>query len=100
METAVPDEEMDSGTGLSQGLADLTPFAEAAAALAGAPGVAPPAAANPVNDDAFVLWMPEAFVRDLLESALLQHFEVIRAKLGLQPMCGLRPKQGWNGWLR
>jgi hypothetical protein len=26
---------MDSGTGLSQGLADLTPFAEAAPALAG-----------------------------------------------------------------
>ncbi len=29
---------------------------------------------------------------------MLQHFEVIRAKASLQPLCGLRPKQGWNGW--
>ncbi len=50
VDTPVLDEEMDAGTGLPRGLAGLAPFVDAAAAIAGAPGLAPqapPAAVTP-----------------------------------------------------
>ncbi len=68
-----------------------------AVASAAPTGVAQQTTATPLLEVFPSLWVPEVFVRDLLESAVLQHFGIIRAKTGLQPICGLRLKQGWNG---
>ncbi len=53
------------------------------------PGLAQQTTAAPLLDVFPGLWVEEAFVRDLLESAVLQQVED-----WCQPMCGLRPKQG------
>ncbi len=58
VDAAELDDALDYGTGLSQDLAGLAHFVDAAAAIAGPPGLAtraPPAAVTPEIDEALVL---------------------------------------------
>ncbi len=89
LDVAVPDEGLDEGTGPSQGLAALDPFAAADAAAAAAPpgpalaplAAVPPAAAAAPKD---VLTIPLSFISDLIDAAVLRHFDVVRAAATLQ----------------
>ena len=64
--------------------------------------VAPASVSTPVADSDMitldcphVLWLPNSFLENLLETAVLQHFEVVQAHSALvEGSTGLRPKNG------
>jgi hypothetical protein len=47
------------------------------------------------------LWLPVAFTHNLIETAVLQHFELIQAAASINSdSIGLIPKHGLSGWLQ
>ena len=76
--------------------------------IGGPPGLVPStqpmaAASAPVvaADDGWdrAIWLPSSFVQELVESAVLVHFDVIQAHSALGgDTVGLQPKNGRGGW--
>lgn len=81
------------GTGLSQEVGSLH--------LSPPPGLAQ-AVATAVPDDAVdpsTIWLPATFLQDLFETAVLQHFEVVKAASAVSgDHIGLVPKLMLTGW--
>ena len=86
--------DLDPNTGLAQELDGMSGLGACAAASTCAVRVA---------DRPPEICLPEAFLAELLVSAILQNFQVLQALDELHgsaagPCCRLRPKGGWDGW--
>ncbi len=98
-------ERMDDGTGLPQGLAAYAPVAAPVAATTGPPGLAllaPPAVVLPAAVAALKEALPilVSFISELIDAAVSQHFDFVRAATALQgeELVDLHPKMGWPSW--
>jgi hypothetical protein len=90
--------EMDATSGLSQEVGSIR--------LAPPPGLAQ-AVASPIPEDADrvmnstdrTIWLSSTFMQDLFESAILLHFEVVKAASAVVgDHIGLEPKELLTGW--
>jgi hypothetical protein len=90
------------GACLSPGLAaNLFPFGEASGnEESSAKGtVPPPPTSAGLARETSALWLPVTFLHNIIETAILQHFELIQAAASISAdSVGLVPKHGFNGW--